>query len=46
MHHFDDVRYLENIDFQAVELPYSSGELSMVILCRGKQMVAGNWKTG
>ena len=32
MHHFDTVRYMENSDFQAVELPYSSGGLSMVVL--------------
>jgi serpin B len=32
MHHFDDVRYAEDSDFQAVELPYSHGELAMVIL--------------
>jgi serine protease inhibitor len=32
MHHFDHVRYLENSDFQAVELPYKSNALSMVIL--------------
>jgi len=32
MHHFDNVRYMENSDFQAVELPYSSGGLAMVIL--------------
>ena len=32
MHHFDDVRYTGNNDFQAVELPYSGNELSMVIL--------------
>jgi serpin B len=32
MHHFDSVRYMENSDFQAVELPYSSGGLAMVIL--------------
>ena len=32
MHHFDDVRYMENKDFQAVELPYSHGQLAMVIL--------------
>jgi serpin B len=32
MHHFDTVRYMGNSDFQAVELPYSSGGLSMVIL--------------
>ena len=32
MHHLDRVRYMENGDFQAVELPYKSNELSMVIL--------------
>ena len=32
MHHADEVRYFEAGDFQAVELPYSSNELSMVIL--------------
>lgn len=32
MHHFDNVRYMDNSDFQAVELPYGNGELSMVIL--------------
>ena len=32
MHHLDNVRYMENADFQAVELPYSSRGLSMVIL--------------
>ena len=32
MHHFDNVRYMENSDFQAVELPYGSNQLSMVIL--------------
>ena len=32
MHHFDNVNYMENSDFQAVELPYKSGKLSMVVL--------------
>jgi serine protease inhibitor len=32
MHHFDEVRYAENDDFQAVELPYQGEELSMVVL--------------
>jgi len=32
MHHVADVRYIGNDDFQAVELPYSGDELSMVIL--------------
>ncbi len=32
MHHLDQVRYMENAEFQAVELPYKAGELSMVVL--------------
>jgi serpin B len=32
MHHVDDVRYMETSEFQAVELPYQGGLLSMVIL--------------
>ena len=32
MHHFDEVRYTESAEFQAVELPYKGEELAMVIL--------------
>jgi serpin B len=32
MHHFDRVKYMENDSFQAVELPYAGGELSLVVL--------------
>jgi len=32
MHHFDEVGYSENSDFQALALPYSTGELSMIVL--------------
>jgi serine protease inhibitor len=32
MHHMDEVRYMEETNFQAVELPYTGGELAMVIL--------------
>jgi len=32
MHHFDNVAYFENSDFQAVQLHYGTGELAMVIL--------------
>ncbi len=32
MHHFDEVRYMENGDFQAVELPYQGGRISMLVL--------------
>jgi serpin B len=32
MHHFDNVRYMENSDFQAVELPYRGDELSTAVL--------------
>jgi serpin B len=32
MHHFDTVKYMENRDFQAVELPYRGSDLSMIVL--------------
>ena len=32
MHHFDTVKYMDDGEFQAVELPYHGGELSMVVL--------------
>jgi serpin B len=32
MHHFDEVKYMEETAFQAVELPYKGEGLSMVIL--------------
>jgi serpin B len=32
MHHTDHVRYIEDKDMQAVELPYSGNELAMVVL--------------
>ena len=32
MHHLDEVKYMENSGFQAVELPYQSNKLSMVVL--------------
>ena len=41
MHHFDNVRYVENSDFQAVELPYRGDELSMVILLPRKVDACG-----
>jgi serpin B len=32
MHHLDEVRYMENTDFQAVELPYRINVLSIVVM--------------
>lgn len=32
MHHMDEVRYMEETNFQAVEIPYKGGELGMVVL--------------
>jgi len=32
MHHFDTVKYMENDSFQAVELPYTGAELSLLVL--------------
>src|ERR1019366_5177391 len=36
MHHLDTVRYVGNDSFQAVELPYAGGELSLVVLLSRK----------
>ena len=41
MHHFDNVRYTEGRDFQAVELPYRGDELSMVVLLPRKVDACG-----
>jgi len=46
MHHFDNVRYVENSDFQAVELPYRGDELRWWSCCHARWMPAANWKTG
>jgi serpin B len=42
MHHFDEVRYMEENDFQAVELPYKNGELAMVVLLPRQIDACGN----
>jgi len=46
MHHLDEVKYLENRDFQAVELPYRSGELAMVILLPRRVEGCGSLEKG
>jgi serpin B len=46
MHHFDEVQYMENGEFQAVELPYKDGELSMVILLPRQVDGCGDLETG
>ncbi|HEY5914978.1 MAG TPA: serpin family protein [Verrucomicrobiae bacterium] len=42
MHHFDNVRYMEDSQFQAVELPYRNGELSMLVLLPRQVEGCGN----
>jgi serine protease inhibitor len=42
MQHLDQVRYMENAQFQAVELPYRGGELSMVVLLPRQKEGCGN----
>ena len=46
MHHLDGVRYMENAEFQAAELPYEGGQLSMLVLLPRKVDGCGSLENG